>query len=125
MDFEQELKQLCQVTTDYPDPDDFIDRLRGKQVALQRRKQRLFMGATMIVFIAFVGLLTVTQLQSPVNLAPPNSYYSDLLLTADEEQQLWEDMTLYVLENEEDLWTALEFFNDVDLGNLTNLMEVN
>ncbi len=125
MDFEQELIQRCHVPSATIDPDDFIDRLRGKRLAIQRRKQRLFMGSTMVVFIALVGVLTVTQLQNPTDLTPPVIYYSGLLLTAEEERQLQEDMALYVLESEDDLWTALEFFDEVDFEGFTNLMEAN
>ncbi len=125
MDFEHKLIQLCHTTRETPDPEKFIDRLRGRHVALQRRKQRLFMGATMFVFIALVGVLTVTQLQNPTTLTNPVNSYAGLLLTADEEEQLWEEMALYVLESEEDLWTALEFFDEVEFEDLTNIMEAN
>jgi len=120
MDFEEKLIQLCHTTVETPDPEKFIDQLRGKQVAIRRRKQQLFMGTTMLAFILLVGMVTVNQLQSPMTLTTPANSQSSFLLTAEEEKQLWEEMALYVLESEDDLWTALEFLDEVEFEDLNN-----
>jgi len=114
MNIEKKIQNIF--TEEYADinPDSFLDRLHNTREKRIRNQQRLSYGISMSVIILLVGALAFTQLSNNASSIQYEDYITSENISDEMAEEYYDELTVYLVENSDDIWSTMEFFYDTN-----------
>jgi len=124
MNFEAKLQKTFSSKSEILDPDQFINKLTSARYAQALKRSQAISGYLALIVVLFVGILGFNELDQGAILMDGSYYYSTSIdYYNSEESEYFDDLALYIIEQEEDIWMAFSFLDEVEYDKIINLME--
>ena len=124
MNFEEKLRKTFSSTSEMLDPEQFINKLTTARYAQALKRSQAISGYLAIIVVLFVGILGYNELDQGAILMEGSYYYSTTIdFDQDEDSEYFDDLALYIMEQEEDIWMAFSFLDELEYDKIVNLME--
>ena len=124
MNFEAKLQKTFSGTSEILDPEQFINNLTSARYAQALKRSQAISGYLALVVVLFVGILGFNELDQGAILMDGSYYYSTSIdYDQDEDSEYFDDLALYIIEQEEDIWMAFSFLDELEYDKIVNLME--
>jgi len=124
MNFEAKLRKTFSSTTEMLDPEQFINKLTTARHAQVLKHSQVISGYLALIVVVLVGVLGYNELDQGAILMEGSYYYSTTIdFDQDEDSEYFEDLALYIIEQEEDIWMAFSFFDELEYDKIVYLME--
>ncbi len=114
MNIEKEMQNLFSDDHSAIDADKFLDRLHSTRDRKVRNQQRLSYSISSFVVVLLVGLLSITQLNDSASDIQYNQYFADADISEEMMEEYYDEISLYLVEESDDIWSTMEFFYDVN-----------
>ena len=125
MNFEEKLLKSFTNTSEMLDPEQFINKLTTARYAQALKRSQAISGYLALIVVLFVGILGYNELDQGAILLDGSYYYTTSFdFVQDEDSEFFDDLALYIMEQEEDIWMAFSFLDEVEYDNIINIMEV-
>ena len=124
MNFEAKLQKTFSSKSEILDPDQFINKLTSARYAQALKRSQAISGYLALIVVLFVGILGFNELDQGAILMDGNYYYSTSIdFFQGEDIEYFDDLALYIIEQEEDIWMAFSFLDEVEYDKIINIME--
>ena len=124
MNFEEKLLKSFTNTSEMLDPEQFINKLTIARYEQALKRSQTISSYLALIVILFVGILGFNELDQGAILMDGSYYYSTTIdLDQDEDSEYFDELALYIIEQEEDIWMAFSFFDELEYDKIVNLME--
>ena len=124
MNFEAKLQKTFSSTSEMLDPEQFINKLTTARYAQALKRSQAISGYLALIVVLFVGILGYNELDQGAILMDGSYYYSTSIdFDQDEDSEYFDDLALYIMEQEEDIWMAFSFLDELEYDKIVNLME--
>ena len=124
MNFEAKLQKTFSSKSEMLDPDQFINKLTTARHAQTLRHSQAISGYLALIVVLFVGILGFNELDQGAILMEGSYYYSTSIdFYQGEDSEYFDDLALYIIEQEENIWMAFSFLDEVEYDNIINIME--
>ena len=124
MNFEAKLRKTFSSTSEMLDPEQFINKLTTARYAQALKRSQVISGYLALIVVLFVGILGYNELDQGAILLDGSYYYSTSIdFDQDEDSEYFDDLALYIMEQEEDIWMAFSFLDELEYDKIVNLME--
>ena len=124
MNFEEKLQKTFSSTSEMLDPEQFINKLTTARYAQALKRSQAISGYLALIVVLFVGILGYNELDQGAILMEGSYYYSTSIdFDQDEDSEYFDDLALYIMEQEEDIWMAFSFLDELEYDKIVNLME--
>ncbi len=124
MNFEEKLQKTFSSTSEMLDPEQFINKLTTARYAQALKRSQAISGYLALIVVLFVGILGYNELDQGAILMEGSYYYSTTIdFDQDEDSEYFDDLALYIMEQEEDIWMAFSFLDELEYDKIVNLME--
>ena len=124
MNFEEKLQKTFSSTSEMLDPEQFINKLTTARYAQALKRSQAISGYLALIVVLFVGILGYNELDQGAILMEGSYYYSTTIdFDQDEDSEYFDDLALYIIEQEEDIWMAFSFLDELEYDKIVNLME--
>jgi len=124
MNFEAKLQKTFSSTSKMLDPEQFINNLTSARYAQALKRSQAISGYLALIVVLFVGILGYNELDQGAILMEGSYYYSTTIdFDQDEDSEYFDDLALYIMEQEEDIWMAFSFLDELEYDKIVNLME--
>ena len=124
MNFEEKLRKTISSTSEMLDPEQFINKLTTARYAQALKRSQAISGYLALIVVLFVGILGYNELDQGAILLDGSYYYSTSIdFDQDEDSEYFDDLALYIMEQEEDIWMAFSFLDELEYDKIVNLME--
>ena len=124
MNFEAKLRKTISSTSEMLDSEQFINKLTTARYAQALKRSQAISGYLALIVVLFVGILGYNELDQGAILMEGSYYYSTTIdLDQDEDSEYFDDLALYIMEQEEDIWMAFSFLDELEYDKIVNLME--
>ena len=124
MNFEEKLRKTISSTSEMLDPEQFINKLTTARYAQALKRSQAISGYLALIVVLFVGILGYNELDQGAILMEGSYYYSTTIdFDQDEDSEYFDDLALYIMEQEEDIWMAFSFLDELEYDKIVNLME--
>ena len=124
MNFEAKLRKTFSSTNEMLDPEQFINKLTTARYAQALKRSQAISGYLALIVVLFVGILGYNELDQGAILLDGSYYYSTSIdFYQDEDSEYFDDLALYIMEQEEDIWMAFSFLDELEYDKIVNLME--
>ena len=124
MNFEAKLRKTFSSTSEMLDPEQFINKLTTARYAQALKRSQAISGYLALIVVLFVGILGYNELDQGAILLDGSYYYSTSIdFDQDEDSEYFDDLALYIMEQEEDIWIAFSFLDELEYDKIVNLME--
>tara|TARA_B100000686_G_C16190202_1_gene665427 strand:+ start:262 stop:645 length:384 start_codon:yes stop_codon:yes gene_type:complete len=124
MNFEAKLRKTFSSTNEMLDPEQFINKLTTARYAQALKRSQAISGYLALIVVLFVGILGYNELDQGAILLDGSYYYSTSInFDQDEDSEYFDDLALYIMEQEEDIWMAFSFLDELEYDKIVNLME--
>ena len=124
MNFEAKLQKTFSSTSKMLDPEQFINNLTSARYAQALKRSQVISGYLALIVVLFVGILGFNELDQGAILMDGSYYYSTSIdFDQDEDSEYFDDLALYIMEQEEDIWMAFSFLDELEYDKIVNLME--
>ena len=124
MNFEAKLRKTFSSTYDMLDPEQFINKLTTARYAHALKRSQAISGYLALIVVLFAGILGYNELDQGAILMEGSYYYSTSIdFDQDEYSEYFDDLALYIMEQEEDIWMAFSFLDELEYDKIVNLME--
>ena len=124
MNFEEKLRKTFSSTSEMLDPEQFINKLTTARYAQALKRSQAISGYLALIVVLFVGILGYNELDQGAILMEGSYYYSTSIdFDQDEDSEYFDDLALYIMEQEEDIWMAFSFLDELEYDKIVNLME--
>ena len=124
MNFEAKLQKTFSGTSEMLDPEQFINNLTSARYAQALKRSQAISGYLALIVVLFVGILGFNELDQGSILMDGSYYYSTSIdYDQDEDSEYFDDLALYIIEQEEDIWMAFSFLDELEYDKIINLME--
>jgi hypothetical protein len=124
MNFEAKLRKTFSSTSEMLDPEQFINKLTTARYAQALKRSQAISGYLALIVVLFVGILGYNELDQGAILLDGSYYYSTSInFDQDEDSEYFDDLALYIMEQEEDIWMAFSFLDELEYDKIVNLME--
>ncbi len=124
MNFEAKLRKTFSSTNEMLDPEQFINKLITARYAQALKRSQAISGYLALIVVLFVGILGYNELDQGAILMEGSYYYSTSIdFYQDEDSEYFDDLALYIMEQEEDIWMAFSFLDELEYDKIVNLME--
>ena len=124
MNFEAKLQKTFSGTSEMLDPEQFINNLTSARYAQALKRSQAISGYLALIVVLFVGILGYNELDQGAILMDGSYYYSTSIdFDQDENSQYFDDLALYIMEQEEDIWMVFSFLDELAYDKIVNLME--
>jgi len=124
MNFEAKLQKTFSGTSEMLDPEQFINNLTSARYAQALKRSQAISGYLALIVVLFVGILGFNELDQGAILMDGSYYYSTSIdYDQDEDSEYFDDLALYIIEQEEDIWMAFSFLDELEYDKIVNLME--
>jgi len=124
MNFEAKLRKTISSTSEMLDSEQFINKLTTARYAQALKRSQAISGYLALIVVLFVGILGYNELDQGAILMEGSYYYSTSIdFDQDEDSEYFDDLALYIMEQEEDIWMAFSFLDELEYDKIVNLME--
>ena len=124
MNFEEKLQKTFSSTGEMLEPEQFINKLTTARYAQALKRSQAISGYLALIVVLFVGILGYNELDQGAILMEGSYYYSTSIdFDQDEDSEYFDDLALYIMEQEEDIWMAFSFLDELEYDKIVNLME--
>lgn len=130
MNFESKIRQTISDSDKTIDKEQFINNLTEARFKHKLKRSQAFSGILAICLIIIVGLTSYFELDQGVIQSGRNYYFSDRNISYsdfDEDNYnndyLLDDLAIYIIEEEDDIWTAFSFLDEIEFDNFINYIE--
>ena len=124
MNFEEKLQKTFSGTSEMLDSEQFINNLTSARYAQALKRSQAISGYLALIVVLFVGILGFNELDQGAILMNGSYYYSTSIdFDQDEDSEYFDDLALYIMEQEEDIWMAFSFLDELEYDKIVNLME--
>ena len=124
MNFEAKLRKIFSSTSEMLDPEQFINKLTTARHAQALRHSQAISGYLALIVILLVGILGYNELDQGAILMDGSYYYTTSIDSdQNEDSKYFDDLALYIIEQEEDIWMAFSFLDELEYDKIVNLME--
>ena len=124
MNFEAKLQKTFSSTSEMLDSEQFINKLTTARYAQALKRSQAISGYLALIVVLFVGILGYNELDQGAILMEGSYYYSTTIdFDQDEDSEYFDDLALYIMEQEEDIWMAFSFLDELEYDKIVNLME--
>ena len=124
MNFEEKLQKTFSSTSKMLDPEQFINNLTSVRYAQALKRSQAISGYLALIVVLFVGILGFNELDHGAILMDGSYYYSTSIDSdQNEDSEYFDDLALYIMEQEEDIWMAFSFLDELEYDKIVNLME--
>ena len=124
MNFEAKLQKTFSRTSKMLDPEQFINNLTSARYAQALKRSQAISGYLALIVVLFVGILGFNELDHGAILMDGSYYYSTSIDSdQNEDSEYFDDLALYIMEQEEDIWMAFSFLDELEYDKIVNLME--
>ena len=124
MNFEEKLRKTISSTSEMLDSEQFINKLTTARYAQALKRSQAISGYIALIVVLFVGILGYNELDQGAILMEGSYYYSTSInFDQDEDSEYFDDLALYIMEQEEDIWMAFSFLDELEYDKIVDLME--
>jgi len=124
MNFEAKLQKTFSSTSEMLDPEQFINKLTTARYAQALKRSQAISGYLALIVVLFVGILGYNELDQGAILMEGSYYYTTSIDSEqNEDSKYFDDLALYIMEQEEDIWMAFSFLDELEYDKIVNLME--
>ena len=124
MNFEAKLRKTFSSTGEMLDKEQFINKLTTARYAQALKRSQAISGYLALIVVLFVGILGYNELDQGAILMEGSYYYSTSIdFDQDEDSEYFDDLALYIMEQEEDIWMAFSFLDELEYDKIVDLME--
>ena len=124
MNFEEKLQKTFSSTSKMLDPEQFINNLTSARYAQALKRSQAISGYLALIVVLFVCILGFNELDHGAILMDGSYYYSTSIDSdQNEDSEYFDDLALYIMEQEEDIWIAFSFLDELEYDKIVNLME--
>jgi len=124
MNFEEKLRKTFSSTSEMLDSEQFINKLTTARYAQALKRSQAISGYLALIVVLFVGILGYNELDQGAILMEGSYYYSTTIdFDQDEDSEYFDDLALYIMEQEEDIWMVFSFLDELEYDKIVNLME--
>ena len=124
MNFEEKLRKTISSTSEMLDSEQFINKLTTARYAQALKRSQAISGYLALIVVLFVGILGYNELDQGAILLDGSYYYSTSMdFDQDEDSEYFDDLALYIMEQEDDIWMAFSFLDELEYDKIVNLME--
>jgi len=124
MNFEAKLQKTFSSTSEMLDSEQFINKLTTARYAQALKRSQAISGYLALIVVLFVGILGYNELDQGAILMDGSYYYTTSIDSdQNEESKYFDDLALYIIEQEEDIWMAFSFLDELEYDKIVNLME--
>jgi len=124
MNFEEKLRKTISSTSEMLDSEQFINKLTTARYAQALKRSQAISGYLALIVVLFVGILGYNELDQGAILMEGSYYYSTTIDSdQNEDSKYFDDLALYIIEQEEDIWMAFSFLDELEYDKIVNLME--
>ena len=124
MNFEEKLQKTFSGTNEMLDSEQFINNLTSARYAQALKRSQAISGYLALIVVLFVGILGFNELDQGAILMDGSYYYSTSIdYDQNEDSEYFDDLALYIMEQEEDIWMAFSFLDELEYDKIVNLME--
>ena len=124
MNFEEKLQKTFSGTSEMLDSEQFINNLTSARYAQALKRSQAISGYLALIVVLFVGILGFNELDQGAILMDGSYYYSTSIdYDQNEDSEYFDDLALYIMEQEEDIWMAFSFLDELKYDKIVNLME--
>ena len=124
MNFEAKLQKTFSSKSEILEPDQFINKLTSARYAQALKRSQAISGYLALIVVLFVGILGFNELDQGAILMEGSYYYSTSIdFYQGEDSEYFDDLALYIIEQEENIWMAFSFLDEVEYDKIINIME--
>ena len=124
MNFEEKLQKTFSGTSEMLDSEQFINNLTSARYAQALKRSQAISGYLALIVVLFVGILGFNELDQGAILMDGSYYYSTSIdYDQNEDSEYFDDLALYIMEQEEDIWMAFSFLDELEYDKIVNLMK--
>ena len=124
MNFEAKLQEAVSSASEMLDKEKFINKLTAARYAQALKRSQAISGCLAMVVVLVVGILGYNELDQGAILIEGSYYFSTSInFDQDEDSEYFDDLALYIIEQEEDIWMAFSFLDEIEYDKIVNLME--
>lgn len=130
MNFESKIRQTISDSDRTIDKEQFINNLTEARFKHKLKRSQAFSGILAICLIIIVGLTSYFELDQGVIQSGRNYYFIDRNISYSDfdkdnynNDYLLDDLAIYIIEEEDDIWTAFSFLDEIEFDNFINYIE--
>ena len=130
MNFESKIRQTISDSDRTIDKEQFINNLTEARFKHKLKRSQAFSGILAICVIIIVGLTSYFELDQGVIQSGRNYYFIDRNISYSDfdkdnynNDYLLDDLAIYIIEEEDDIWTAFSFLDEIEFDNFINYIE--
>ena len=130
MNFESKIRQTISDLDRSIDKEQFIINLTDVRRKHKLKRSQAISGILAICLIIIVGIASYVELDQGAIYLGGNFYFSDSNISNSDFDEYnlnndyyINDLAIYIIEEEDDIWTAFSFLDEIEYDNFINYME--
>jgi len=130
MNFESKIRQTISDSDRTVDKEKFINNLTEARYKQKLKRSQAISGILAICLIIIVGIASYLELDQGAIYLGENFYFSDSNISNSDFDEYnlnndyyIDDLAIYIIEEEDDIWTAFSFLDEIEYDNFINYME--
>lgn len=131
MNFESKIRQTLSNSARIIDKEQFINNLTVARYEQKLKRSQSISGILAVCLIIIIGVGSYFELDGGVIYSGGNFYFSDSNISnidfdefnLNNDNYFIDDLAIYIIEEEEDIWTAFTFLDEIEYDNFINYME--
>ena len=131
MNIESKIREIISRSDKAIDKEQFIINLTKARYRQQLKRNEAISAILAMSLIIVVGILSYYELDQGVIQSEGNFYFSDSYIAFSDldeynsinDEYFLDDLAIYIIEEENDIWTAFSFLDEIEYDNFINYME--
>ena len=130
MNFESKIRQTISDSDRTIDKEKFINNLTEARYKQKLKRSQAISGILAICLIIIIGIASYVELDQGAIYLGGNFYFSDSNISNSDFDEynlnndyFIDDLAIYIIEEEDDIWTAFSFLDEIEYDNFINYME--
>ncbi len=130
MNFESKIRQTISDSDRTVDKEKFINNLTEARYEQKLKRSQAISGILAICLIIIIGIASYVELDQGAIYLGGNFYFSDSNISNSDFDEynlnndyFIDDLAIYIIEEEDDIWTAFSFLDEIEYDNFINYME--
>ena len=131
MNIESKIREIISGSDKAIDKEQFINNLTEVRYRQQLKRNEAISAILAMSLIIVVGILSYYELDQGVIQSEGNFYFSDSYIAFSDldeynsinDEYFLDDLAIYIIEEENDIWTAFSFLDEIEYDNFINYME--
>ena len=131
MNIESKIREIISESDKAIDKEQFINNLSEARYSQQLKRNEAISAILAMSLIIVVGILSYYELDQGVIQSEGNFYFSDSYIAFSDldeynsinDEYFLDDLAIYIIEEENDIWSAFSFLDEIEYDNFINKME--